>query len=89
MIDTFWDGMQVEMLDRDPWRTRIERASPIHDYIEHLHNTRRRQSALGMSRRPRSKPATARLGDERERLKTALRVLVDERLPARLSGARL
>ena len=30
------------------WKTRIELASAIHDYIEVWYNTRRRHSALGM-----------------------------------------
>ncbi len=30
------------------WKTRIELATAIHDYIETFHNTRRRHSALGM-----------------------------------------
>ena len=40
--------MQVELLDRQSWKTRIELATAIHDYIELFHNTRRRHSALGM-----------------------------------------
>jgi putative transposase len=40
--------MQVELLNRKSWKTRIELASAINDYIELFHNTRRRQSALGM-----------------------------------------
>ena len=33
--------MQVELLNRESWKTRIELASAIHDYIELFHNTRR------------------------------------------------
>ena len=40
--------MQTELLNRTAWKTRIELASAIHDYIELFHNTRRRHSALGM-----------------------------------------
>lgn len=40
--------MQIELLNRKRWMTRIELASSIHDYIELFHNTRRRHSALGM-----------------------------------------
>jgi len=39
--------MQVELLNRRRWKTRIALASAIHDYIELFHNTRRRHSALG------------------------------------------
>jgi putative transposase len=48
MIESFWARMQVELLNRKRWKTRIELASAIHDYIELFHNTRRRHSALGM-----------------------------------------
>ena len=36
------------MLNRTKWKTRIELASAIFDYIELFHNTRRRHSSLGM-----------------------------------------
>lgn len=48
MIESFWGRMQGELLNRKTWKTRIELATAIHDYIEHWHNTRRRHSALGM-----------------------------------------
>ncbi len=48
VIESFWGRMQVELLNRKSWKTRIELASAIHDYIELFHNTRRRHSALGM-----------------------------------------
>ena len=40
--------MQVELLNRKRWKTRIELATAMHDYIEIWHNTRRRHSALNM-----------------------------------------
>jgi transposase InsO family protein len=40
--------MQVELFNRKRWKTRVELASAIHDYIETWHNTRRRHSALNM-----------------------------------------
>ena len=48
MVEAFWGRMQVELLNRHRWKTRIEPATAIHDYIEQFHNTRRRHSALGM-----------------------------------------
>lgn len=48
MIESFWGRMQVELFNRRRWKTRIELATAIHDYIERWHNTRRRHSALGM-----------------------------------------
>jgi transposase InsO family protein len=40
--------MQVELLDRRRWRTRLELANAIFDYLEVFHNRQRRHSALGM-----------------------------------------
>ncbi len=48
VVEAFWGRLQVELLDRQAWKTRIELATAIHDYIELFHNTRRRHSALGM-----------------------------------------
>ena len=46
MVESFWGRMQVELLNRRRWKTRIELAAAIHDYIELFHNTRRRHSSL-------------------------------------------
>ena len=48
MMEAFWARLQVELLNRRRWTTRIELATAIHDYIERFHNTRRRHSALRM-----------------------------------------
>ena len=40
--------MQTELLNRKRWRTRIELANAIFDYLEIFHNRQRRHSALGM-----------------------------------------
>jgi putative transposase len=48
MVEAFWARMQVELLNRQRWKTRVELATAIHDYIESWHNTRRRHSALTM-----------------------------------------
>ena len=48
VIESFWSRMQVELLDRQRWRTRIELANAILDYLEIFHNRQRRHSALGM-----------------------------------------
>jgi transposase InsO family protein len=47
MMESFWARLQVEVLNRRRWKTRIELATAIHDYIQ-FHNTRRRHSALQM-----------------------------------------
>jgi transposase InsO family protein len=48
MVEAFWARMQVELLNRKRWKTRIELATAMHDYIEIWHNTQRRHSALNM-----------------------------------------
>ncbi len=40
--------MQVELLDRQRWSTRVELANAIFEYLEIFHNRKRRHSALGM-----------------------------------------
>jgi transposase InsO family protein len=44
----FWSRMQVELLDRHRWRTRVELANAIFEYLEIFHNRQRRHSSLGM-----------------------------------------
>ncbi len=44
----FWSRMQVELLDRKRWKTRIELSNAIFEYLEIFHNRRRRHSSLGM-----------------------------------------
>ena len=48
MIESFWSRMQVELLDRQRWRTRVELANAIFDYLEIFHNRQRRHSSLMM-----------------------------------------
>ena len=48
MIESFWSRMQVELLDRKRWETRVELANAIFEYLEIFHNRKRRHSALGM-----------------------------------------
>jgi putative transposase len=55
MIESFWSRMQVELLDRHRWRTRVELANAIFEYLHMRHNRRRRHSGLGMPIDP--KPA--------------------------------
>lgn len=46
--ESFWGRMQVELLNRQRWCTRIELANAIFEYLEIFHNRRRRHSALEM-----------------------------------------
>lgn len=48
MIESFWSRMQVELLNTRRWKTRVELANAIFDYLEIWHNRRRRHSQLGM-----------------------------------------
>jgi putative transposase len=48
VIESFWSRMQVELLDRKRWRTRVELATAMFEYLEIFHNRQRRHSALGM-----------------------------------------
>lgn len=45
MIESFWARMQVELLDPQTWRTRIE---VRFECLEIFHNRQRRHSGLGM-----------------------------------------
>ena len=47
LIDTGRAGYP-ELLNRRTWRTRIELANAIFEYLEIFHNRQRRHSALGM-----------------------------------------
>lgn len=47
MIESFWGRMQTELLNRRRWKTRIELANAIFEYLEIFHNRQRRHSALG------------------------------------------
>lgn len=48
MVESSGDGCKSSSSTAKRWKTRIELATAIHDYIELFHNARRRHSALGM-----------------------------------------
>lgn len=48
VIESFWGRMQTELLNRQRWKTRIELANAIFEYLEIFHNRQRRHSAIGM-----------------------------------------
>jgi transposase InsO family protein len=48
VIESFWSRMQVELLNRKRWNTRVELATAVFEYLEIFHNRQRRHSALGM-----------------------------------------
>jgi putative transposase len=47
VVGSFWRRMQAGLLNRQRWRTRVELANAIFEYIEGFRNRRRRHSALG------------------------------------------
>ena len=47
MMESFWSTMQIELLDRKRWKTRVELANAIFEYIEVFYNRRRRHSQIG------------------------------------------
>lgn len=47
MMESFWSSMQIELLDRKRWKTRVELSNAIFEYIELFYNRRRRHSSLG------------------------------------------
>jgi putative transposase len=63
VIESFWSRMQVELLNTQRWKTRVELATAIFEYLEIWHNRQRRHSSLGMQTpvefeaRPQSTPA--------------------------------
>lgn len=48
LMESFWARMQVKLLNRQRWRTRLELANAIFEYLEIFHNRQRRHSSLGM-----------------------------------------
>ena len=48
LMEAFWSRVQVELLDRQSWTTRLELASALFEYLEIFHNRQRRHSSLGM-----------------------------------------
>jgi putative transposase len=46
MMESFWSTMQIELLDRQRWHTRVELSNAIFEYIEVFYNRRRRHSQL-------------------------------------------
>jgi putative transposase len=48
VVESFWARMQVEVLNRRRWKTRVDLANAIFEYLEIFHNRRRRHSAPAM-----------------------------------------
>jgi putative transposase len=48
LMESFWSRVQIELLDRQVWSTRLELATALFEYLELFHNRQRRHSSLGM-----------------------------------------
>jgi len=46
-MESFWGSMQIGLFDRQRWRTSIELAIAIADYIENFYNPSSRHSSIG------------------------------------------
>ena len=47
IIESFFGTLQLELLDRRAWKTRIELAQAIFEWIEAWYNPRRRHTSIG------------------------------------------
>ena len=47
VVEPFWGSMQIELLNRKRWTTRLELSMAMVDWIEGFYNRRRRHSSLG------------------------------------------
>jgi putative transposase len=46
-MESFWGSMQIELLNRKKWRTKIELSIAIAEWLEHFYNPERLHSSLG------------------------------------------
>lgn len=46
MMDSFWSSMQIALLNRKKWRTQLDLANAIFDYIEIFYNRQKRHSQI-------------------------------------------
>ena len=46
-MESFWGSMQIELLNRQKWRTKMELGLAMAEYIEDFYNPIRRHSSLG------------------------------------------
>ena len=48
MAESFWQAMQLELLDTRTWESREELANAVFEWIECWNNSYRRHSSIGM-----------------------------------------
>ncbi len=42
MMESFWSSMQIELVNRKKWRTRVDLANAMFEHIEIFYNRQRR-----------------------------------------------
>jgi putative transposase len=47
-MESFWSRVQIELLVRQVWSTRLELATALFEYLEIVHNRQRRHAWLEM-----------------------------------------
>ncbi len=47
MMESFWSTMQIELLNRKKWKSRIELANAIFEFIEVFYNRQPKHSKIG------------------------------------------
>ena len=57
-MESFWARMQVGLLNRKRWNTRLELANAIFEYLEIFHNRQRRHTSGAGTARSTSRPST-------------------------------
>lgn len=50
MMESFWETMQLELLDSKSWQSREELPNSVFEWIECWYNPKRRHSSVGMHR---------------------------------------
>ncbi|GAB7037045.1 hypothetical protein JCM9533A_08920 [Catenuloplanes niger JCM 9533] len=48
MMESFWGTLQLEVLDKQSWKSRTDLANAIFEWIECWYNPVRRHSSIGM-----------------------------------------
>lgn len=48
VIESFWSRVQIDVLDRKRWRTRVELANALFENLEVFYNRQRRHSSLSI-----------------------------------------
>ncbi|GAA1612072.1 hypothetical protein GCM10009764_39850 [Nocardia ninae] len=58
LVENFFSTLKIELVYRNPWRSRDEAENALFAYIDGWYNSHRIQKQLGCDHRTSSKPAT-------------------------------